>query len=65
MKELEQYLGATYSGSCQTDIMTETLATFPDLEIPNIPDSGIERPRTDAEITYLEKKDIEEATRYL
>ena len=30
MKEMERYLGATYSESCQPDIMNETLATFPD-----------------------------------
>ena len=30
MKELEQYLGTTYSDSFQPAIMTETEATFPD-----------------------------------
>ena len=28
MKELEQYLGATYSDRCQPSIMTENMATF-------------------------------------
>ena len=30
MKELEQYIGATYSDRCQPTIMNETAATFPD-----------------------------------
>ena len=45
MKELEQYFGATYSENCQPAIMTETAATFPDLEMPTINDLGIERPK--------------------
>ena len=30
MKELERYIGATYSDSCQPAIMTETLETITD-----------------------------------
>ena len=30
MKELEHYFGATYRNSCQSAIMTDTPATFPD-----------------------------------
>ena len=42
--------------------MTEPLANLPDQEImTTIPDSGIERPKTDAEITYLQNKNINEA----
>ena len=46
MKELEQYLGTTYSESCQTDIITETADNFPDPEMPTITDLGIERPKS-------------------
>ena len=63
MKELEQYLGTTYSDSCQPAIMTETAANFPDLEMPNITELGTERPKTDGEMTYLEKKNTDEAIR--
>ena len=64
MKELEQYLGATYRESCQIVITTETPTTLPDLEIPTIvTDTGAERTKTDAEITYLENKNIDEAVR--
>ena len=45
MKELELYLGTTYSDSCQTDIMTENAANFSDPEMPTITDLGIERPK--------------------
>ena len=51
MKELERYLGTTYSDSCQIDIMTETAATFPDPEMPTITDLGIESSKTDGEMT--------------
>ena len=50
MKELEQYLGATYSEICQLDIMTETAATFPDPEMPTITDLGTNLPKTDADM---------------
>ena len=52
----EWYFGATYSDSCQTDITTETTATFPDPEMPTITDLGTDWPKTDAEMIYLEKK---------
>ena len=61
MKELEWYLGATYSDSCQPAIMTETAATFPDPEIPTITDLVTERPKIDGEMTYLKRKNINEA----
>ena len=61
MKELEQYLVTTYSDSFQPDIITEILANFPDPEMPTITDLGIERPKTDGEMTYLEKNIIDEA----
>ena len=40
IKELERYLGKTYSDSCQTAIMTETDANFPDPEMPTITELG-------------------------
>ena len=46
MKELERYLGTTYSDSCQPAIMTETSANFPDPEMPTITELGTERPKT-------------------
>ena len=62
MKKMEQYFGVTCSYICQTDIMTETTATFPDPDITKtIPDSGTERPKTDAYMTYLENKNINES----
>ena len=63
MKELEWYLGATYSDSCQPAIMTETEVTFHDPDIPTITDLVTERPKTDAEMTYLEKKNTDESIR--
>ena len=60
MKYLERYIGATYINSCQQAIITETLENFPDPDIPTtIPDSGIERPKIDSEMTYTEKKKID------
>ena len=48
MKELERYFGMTSSGIFQTDIMTETPLTFPNMDIPTIiTDTGAERPKTD------------------
>ena len=61
MKELEQYLRTTYSDSCQPTIMTETAANFPDQEMTTITEFGTERPKTDGEMTYLKKKNINEA----
>ena len=43
--------------------MTETAANFTDPEMPTITDLGIERPKTDGEMTYLEKNNIDEAIR--
>ena len=43
--------------------MTETAANFPDPEMPTITELGTERPKTDGEMTYLEKKNIDEAIR--
>ena len=63
MKELELYLGTTYRDSFHPDIMTETAATFPDPHIPTITYLGIEHPKTDGEMTYLEKRNIHEAIR--
>ena len=63
MRELYQYLGTTYSDSFQPVIMTETAANFPDPEMPTITDLGIERPKTDGEMTYLNKNNIDEAIR--
>ena len=63
MKELEQYLRTKYSDSCQPDIMNKTVANFPDPEMPTITELGIERPKTDGEMTYLKKKNIDEAIR--
>ena len=61
MKELYRYIGATYSDSYQPDIMTETASNFPDPEMHNITDLGIERPKTDGDMTYLEKHNIDKA----
>ena len=61
MKELEQYLGATYSDSCQPSTTTKTASTFPDPEMHTITDLGTERPKTDVEMTYLEKNNTNEA----
>ena len=63
MKELELYLVTTYSDSCQPAIMTETAAKFPDPEMPTITELGTECPKTDGEMTYLKKKDMNEAIR--
>ena len=63
MKELERYLEATYSYRCQPDIITETVATFHNPEMPTITDFGTELPKTDSEINYLKKKNTNEAIR--
>ena len=63
MKELEQYGGETYSDSCHPSIMTETTATFPEPEMYTITDLGTELPKTDAEMNFLEKKNIDESIR--
>ena len=43
--------------------MTETAATFPNIDMPIITDLGTERPKTDAEMTCLDKNNINEAIR--
>ena len=63
MKEIERYLGATYSDSCQPAIMTETLYTFPDPDIPTITDSDIELSKKNVEMNYLDKKNTGKAIR--
>ena len=63
MKELERYLGTTYSDSCQPAIMTETTANFPDPKMPTITELVTERRKIDGEMTYLKKKNIYEAIR--
>ena len=45
--------------------MTETPATLPNPEIPTIiPDTGVERLKTDVEMTYLENNSIDETIQY-
>ena len=56
MKELDRNLGTTYSDSCQLVIMNETAANFTKLDMPTSTELGTERPKTDGEMTYLEKK---------
>ena len=64
MKDLERYLGATNSDRYQPAIMTKTPATFPFPDIPTIiTDTGTERPKTDVDMTYLEKKSVDKAIR--
>ena len=36
MKDLDWYLGVTYSYICQSAIMTDAPETFPDLDMPTI-----------------------------
>ena len=43
--------------------MTEIAANFPDPEMPTITALGTERPKTDGEMTYLKKNNINEAIR--
>ena len=61
MKELEQYVGTTYSDSWQLAIMTETAANFPDPLMPTITELGTDRPKTDGEMTYLKKNNLDES----
>ena len=63
MKELERYLGATYSDSFQPEITTKTAANFPDPDMSTITDVGTKCSKTDGEMTYLGKKNIDEAIR--
>ena len=58
MKNLKRYLGATYRDICQLAIMAEITATFSKPETTTIiPDTGVKRPKTDVEMTYLKKKE--------
>ena len=42
--------------------MTETLANFPNPDMPTIiPDTCVKRPKTDADMTYLNNNNIDEA----
>ena len=41
--------------------MTETSANFSDPDMPTITELGTDRPKTDGEMTYLKKKNIDEA----
>ena len=43
--------------------MTDTAANFPEPEMPTITELGTERPEMDGEMTYLKKKNINEAIR--
>ena len=62
MKELEQYLGATYINICQPDIMTKARATFTNPDMPTvIMETGVYRTKNDVETTYLKKNNINEA----
>ena len=63
MKEMERYLMETYNNRCHPAIITETPETPPNPDMSKIiPDTGVERPKTDTEMTYLKKKNIDEAT---
>ena len=54
MKELERYLGESYSDIYQSAIMTETLAAFIDPEMMTILKENVYKHlKTDNKITYL------------
>ena len=62
VKELEWYLRSTNGNRFKLDIMTKTLATFPDPCMPTIiPDTFVEHPKIDMDMTYFKKKTIDEA----
>ena len=64
MKEMEQYLGETYSYICQPGIMIDIQANFSDTWMPTIiPDAAFEHPKTDVDMTYLKKNNIDESFR--
>ena len=64
MKDPERYLGATYSDICQKSITKKTTETLPIPEVQTIiPDTSVKRPTTDADMNYLENKNIDEVTR--
>ena len=57
----KRYIGETHSNICQPAIINNTTETFPDTEIPTIiPDTGPKLTKTDGEMTYLKKKNIDE-----
>ena len=62
MKELERYLCKAYINICQTEIINETLATFPE---PNttttMMDTGADCLQKESEMTYIKKKNINDA----
>ena len=62
MKDLQWYLGEKYIDSYQPDIMNKAMVTLPDTQIPTIiPHKVVERPKTEVDMTYLKKKNIDEA----
>ena len=64
LKELDQYLGATYINNCEPAIMIETPDIFPEPDMPKIIlDTGVEHPKTALDMTYLKQKDIDKAIR--
>ena len=63
INEPERYLGVTYKNICQPAIINETPETPPNPDMPTItPHTGVKYPKTDAEMTYFKKKNIENAT---
>ena len=62
MEDLELYLGETYIDICQPYMMNKTLDTFPDPDMPSIiPYMGADYPKTETEVTYPKKNNIDEA----
>ena len=62
MKYLGRYCGANSRNSCQSAIMTDTTENFTNQEMPTIiPNTGVEHPTTDLDMTYIEKKSIDES----
>ena len=53
---MERYLPATYSNSYQPFIITKTPETYHNPKMPTIiPDMGVEHPKTNTEITNIDK----------
>ena len=64
MNDLDWYLEVTYINIRQPSIMTKTPENLTDPDIPTIiPETGSEHPKTDGEIKYIKKKNIDEAIR--
>ena len=62
MEDLELYLGETSIDICQPYMMNKTLDTFPDPDMPSIiPYMGADYPKTETEVTYPKKNNIDEA----